>query len=330
MLRCAILLVGCAVLTGAGTNRTRAGADPDPVKEKLFAAKVAYDAEMDRYRKAAEQWFDAREQAARKDGNKKLVEQINAERISFDEGGELPNGAADSLRLRPALAQRKLESAFAQAVKDYTKARMDEEAAEVEASWKRLAAEFPTDLVALINTKQHTVSGNWKRDGTKLIGTSSDKSALLQLPYEPATEYDISLQCTRVAGDDCIGIGIVAGGRQVMAVIDSAPAAGYFSGLHLINKKPVGENATTVKGRLMKSNQSYVLLVRVRKEKVDVCIDGKVIVSYKGDSTNFSLYEWDRVPNQKALFLFVNKQKTTYQIDRVVHRPVSGHGVTLK
>jgi hypothetical protein len=53
-----------------------------------------------------------------------------------------------------------------------------------------------------------------------------------------------------------------------MAVYDSAPAAGYVSGLHLINKKPVGENATTVKGQLLKPNKSYTLVCSVRSGKM--------------------------------------------------------------
>jgi hypothetical protein len=43
-----------------------------------------------------------------------------------------------------------------------------------------------------------------------------------------------------------------------------------------------------------------------------------------------SWLDWDRVQNPKALFLFVNKEKTSYQIERVVVSPVKGRGAIRK
>jgi hypothetical protein len=106
--------------------------DKDPVKEKLFAAKVAYDKEMAAFRKAAGEWFDKREEAARKAGDKKLVDQIKVERKAFDEGGELPKAAPAAIRQKPAAARKVLEAAYADAVKAYIKAKKDDEAAAIE------------------------------------------------------------------------------------------------------------------------------------------------------------------------------------------------------
>jgi hypothetical protein len=102
------------------------------------------------------------------------------------------------------------------------------------------------------------------------------------------------------------------------------------SGLHLIGNKPVGENAATLKGRLLKSDQSYTLVCSVRSGQIDMSVNGKTVVSYKGPFETFSLHDWDRVPNPKALFLFVNKEKTSYRIDRVVVRTVKGRGAIRK
>jgi hypothetical protein len=85
MIRCT-MIVACFVVGAHAVSADEK--DKDPVKEKLFAAKVAYDGEMREYRKAAGEWFDKREDAARQDGNKKLVDEIKAERKAFDEDGE--------------------------------------------------------------------------------------------------------------------------------------------------------------------------------------------------------------------------------------------------
>src|SRR4051812_44202221 len=67
--------------------------EKDPVREKLFSAKVAYDNDMRQFRKQAEDWFDKREEAARKAGDKKAVDLIKDQREAFDEYGELPRAA---------------------------------------------------------------------------------------------------------------------------------------------------------------------------------------------------------------------------------------------
>ncbi len=131
---------GIVVLIGlVGAVCVTIGADDkDAVKEKLYTAKTAYDTEMKQYRKLAEEWFDKREEVVRKDGNKKLVDQIKAERVTFDESGALPKGAPAAIREKPALAWKKLEMAHAHAVKEYTKLKKDAEAAAIEEQWKVL------------------------------------------------------------------------------------------------------------------------------------------------------------------------------------------------
>jgi len=149
-----------------------AGADDkDPVKEKLFAAKVAYDKEMAAYRAAVGEWLDKREEAARKAGDKKLVDQVKAERKAFDEDGELPKGAPAALKLRPAAARKALEGGYAEAVKAYTKAKKDDEAAAVEKELESFRKESENRFrAALVGTWKVTVGdykGEWtfKEDG---------------------------------------------------------------------------------------------------------------------------------------------------------------------
>jgi hypothetical protein len=90
----------CTVVLLVGTTYFGLAQDKDPVAEKLGAAKVAYEAELKNYRKEITEWFDKREEAARKDGNKKLVDQIKAERAAFEESGETPKGLAERMRTR--------------------------------------------------------------------------------------------------------------------------------------------------------------------------------------------------------------------------------------
>ena len=127
MIRFAVVLTGLLLACCAAS-----GDDTDAVKEKLFAAKKAYDKDMGTYRTAVGEWFDKREETARKDGNKKLVDQIKGEREAFDESGMLPKGAPAAISQKAATAKKALEAAYGTAVKEYVKGKKDDEAAAVE------------------------------------------------------------------------------------------------------------------------------------------------------------------------------------------------------
>ena len=117
--------------------------DKDPVKEKLFAAKVAYDKEMAQFRATAGDWFDKREEAARKAGDKKLLDQAKEDRKGFDELGVLPKAAPAAVQQKHDRARKALETAYGEAIKAYVKAKKDDEAAAVEkelASFRKGAA----------------------------------------------------------------------------------------------------------------------------------------------------------------------------------------------
>jgi hypothetical protein len=129
MNRISSLLVFGIVLFGGTTAYT---AEDNPVTKKLDAAKVAYKEEIEKYRKAVDDWFSQRENAARKDGNRKLVDRIKAEREAFQETGELPKFVSPSLKKMQAVVEAKMESAYATAIREFTKAKMDDEAAATE------------------------------------------------------------------------------------------------------------------------------------------------------------------------------------------------------
>ncbi|MCE9565513.1 MAG: hypothetical protein K8U57_26120 [Planctomycetes bacterium] len=314
-----------AVMLACGLS----AADEDPIKEKLATAKVAYDAEMGLYRKSAGEWFDKREADARKDGNKKLVDQIKVERTTFDEIGDLPKTAPNPLRLKPILAKKTLEGAYSLAVKEYTKAKKDDKATAIEEEWQLFLRGNSIDLLALTNPKAHTVSGEWKKDGKNLISTGGKKSDRIQLQYEPGEEYDLELTCRRLTGKEGFCIGAVAGGRQVLIVVDGWPAFGYRSGFDQLDGKGGLDNATTFKGGLIKLDKTYTITCSVRSETIDVLVEGKTIIAFKGDFARLSLNEAYGVPSKKALFLHAGPN-SSFQVDRITVKPVKGQGMILK
>ncbi len=303
--------------------------DKDPVKEKLFAAKVAYDAEMTNFRTLVREWLDEREDAARKDGNKAIVDQIKAERKTFDDNGELPKGLPSNIQQKSAQARKTIEAAYSQAVKDYTKAKKDTEAEAVETEWKKFGKTRGIDLLALVNPKTHAIAGEWKKEGTALVvnNPAADKAALLMLPYQPGEEYDVEMTFQRVKGDESIGL--VVGKSHVAALVDAFPGRGSYAGLEFVDTKQVSANDTGVKGPILTNGMECTLTCSVRAGKIDLLINEKAVTSFKGDFARLALYPEYRVPNEKALSLVVSA-KCTYQITRIAVIPVKGKGTILK
>jgi hypothetical protein len=320
------VLVVCVCVAACVT----AADEKDPVRDKLFAAKVAYDKETASIRKSTTGWFDKREDAARRAGDKKALDAVKADRSAFEEDGLLPKTVPPELKQKHERADKALDTAYAEAVKAYTKARNDERATEVEQEWKGFSAKaYGIDLIALVDPKAGTVLGEWKKEKTALVGVGADnKRATLQFPYEPGEEYDLEVKCKRAA-TQYFGVGLVAGGRQVEAVIEDWPQQGGKNGFSLVDGKSVEDNSTTVKGMLLKNNQSHSLVYSVRNEKIDVTLDGKGIFSYKGSFSHLSASEYARVPNKKALFLMIGGN-SAFQFDSLVVKLVKGKGTIVK
>jgi hypothetical protein len=312
-------------------------ADKDPIKEKLLAARAAYDSEAGQVQKQTEDWLKKREETARKDGDKKLLDQTKAERKVYEETGELPKSLPGAVRLKQDRAVKAMDAAYAEAVKEYTRAKKDDEAASVEAAWKAFGGKTGTgtgagaavDLLALVDPKTHAVLGEWKKDGKSLVGVNPSFPGVLQLPYEPGEEYDIEATVRRVSGKEYFAFQLVAGGRRVNAAIDTWPSKGFITGLGDINGKGLLDNGTGVKGQVMKPEQDYTVACSVRSGKIELLVDGKVIVSYKGEFDRFSIHSDFRVPDEKALALQIG-YTTPYKIDRLVVTPVKGKGTILK
>lgn len=327
MIRSAVvaIVLGCACAALAQ--------EKDPVQERLAAAKSAYEGLREHHYKSVDEWFDKRETEARKAGDKKLVDQIKAERKAFDETGELPKSAPGLLSQGPAQMKKALEAAYATAYQAYTKANRGDEAALVAEEWhefhtKPVSHKPPAiDLLALIDTKTHALVGEWKKDATVLSVANKEKNASLMLPYEPGAEYDLEVRCRR-DGIDGFGLVLVAGGRHVFAAFDGWPPH-YACGLDTVDRKRAYENVTTVKGELLTPNRDHTTVCSVRGGKIELSVNGKVISSFKGDFDRLSLDNLFPDSNKNALYLFV-PSGTTFRFDRIVVMPVKGKGKILK
>ncbi|HLW66475.1 MAG TPA: hypothetical protein VKS79_14265 [Gemmataceae bacterium] len=131
---CKLLTICSMIAVTAGV----AWADDDPVRVKLDMAKLKYQQDMLKHRRAVLDWMDKREEAARKDGNKRAVELILAERRVFDDKNELPRTAPDEFRQNFLKARAALVSAYETAIKEYIMVKKDYDATLAEKEMAKL------------------------------------------------------------------------------------------------------------------------------------------------------------------------------------------------
>jgi hypothetical protein len=133
-----LMLVGiCSWLASSVLQATAA----DPVRVRLDNAKDTYLDEIESQRKTLIEALDRKEESARNVGNKKLVDQVKAERSAFLDEGTLPKAVRTTTYTKSTkLAKDKVEAAFVAAIKEYLMAKKDPEADAVEQEKKDFLA----------------------------------------------------------------------------------------------------------------------------------------------------------------------------------------------
>ena len=160
-----------AFFTFAGFCSARSD-DAESVTRKLEDAKMSYDKEYEEFKKGVNSWLDKCQEAARKAGNKKAVDQIKAEQETFEKTGEVPAGIPGGPRDKMRVARARLDRVYTAAIKRYVQLKED---AAADASYKEqqkfrvstgLAFGKCAYLVALRHTKPQVLGRNFRDDGT--------------------------------------------------------------------------------------------------------------------------------------------------------------------
>jgi hypothetical protein len=155
-------------------------------------------------------------------------------------------------------------------------------------------------LLQIISVPRDVVNGEWTLDAEGLTTGSVPYSRLLLVPAPG--EYDLIALVERQQGEDSLDLGLVAGGRQFLAVIDGW-TKGDLSGIDLIEDKPFFGNPTTYGGRLLPRDNAVEIRCSVRKKRVTLQVGGKPVFDWPADFSKTRLYrEWN-VPNSSSLFI---------------------------
>jgi predicted esterase len=174
------------------------------------------------------------------------------------------------------------------------------------------------DLLELVDPARDGVAGTWKVESKTLVTPAADFSRLQVGAAVPA-EYDLEVVAQR-SGDkpDTLVIGLVGGGAQFMVGLDGNQ--GSKSGLDAIDGKRFVENESTRDGAVFSADKASTILCSVRKDRVTVTVDGKVVLDWKADFARLTLRPaW---ATRDAKLLFLGSNKCVYRITKWSLHPV--------
>lgn len=183
----------------------------------------------------------------------------------------------------------------------------------------------PVDLLKLVNPRQHVVKGRWLAVRRTLL-TDASRHCILQVPYLPLEEYDLSFDAERLRDVNDLQIALPIGRNQPTLVLDGR--GGKVSGVSTLDGKGADGNETTHRGRVFPDTGAVTIVCRVRKDGLKVTADGKTVIDWTGDVSRFAHpRDWE-LPNKRAIGL--GRFEACFSFSRIELMPVTGKGELLK
>ena len=181
------------------------------------------------------------------------------------------------------------------------------------------AVEEWIDLIRPTDAAKHAVQGEWTTTSDGLVTRAATGSRLV-LPLKPVGEYDFRVSFTRRTGIHSVGLFFVAGGKQSAFEVDAWGQ--HLAGIQDIKGQAMTSNPTRVPNQTLENGRKYTAEVRVRRDKVEVFLDDKLLTTHVTDGSDLSLSNLWRLPDEKSLGLGAWESETIFH--SVAVRRVSG------
>jgi hypothetical protein len=202
------------------------------------------------------------------------------------------------------------------------KAKLEKRLSEYE---KSLPPPPPIDLLTLVDPVNDRVVGTWQMTPKGLANAEVVDHAVVQIPYAPPLEYDLTLVVERVAGDGFI-VGLSYQGNQFFMLLDGWNFT--VSGLSLVDGKWPVDHELSARGTMLKKSGPSTVVCSVRKDGVKVVADGKTVGDWKVAYSRLSNLPSFNTPLREALFLVCPKSKVV--VSKISLQAVTGEGRRLR
>jgi hypothetical protein len=205
----------------------------------------------------------------------------------------------------------------------FTKTKADIRISECE----KLMATSPVDLIGMIDPSKDAVRGKWAIKD-RMLTTSREGAARLQIPYAPPLEYDVEITAKRADPDfkddrGTFWIGLIYAGKQFLLI--SSPEQTYLDGVFFTK----GQDAQRVsKGPLLRGAEPVTFVCKIRHDSVTVLAGGTPVITAIVDHQRATENKYWGVPNARGLFL--GADISGFVISKLSLVAVEGDGTSLR
>jgi TIR domain len=187
------------------------------------------------------------------------------------------------------------------------------------------------DLLKLSDPSRDSLAGSWKLingelSGNMIAGTPAS-GARLELPYEPAEEYDFRVSFTCV--DKNAGVSFICRGGDHQFHWGIPPGRNVISEIGLVDGLP--GNRVRVggdKSQWLFPGRRQIAFIKVRKDGIESYVDDKMACQFKTDYTNLRLNPNYSQPHPITLGLCCGPGAVTFESIELFN--VSGKGTPLR
>ncbi len=177
----------------------------------------------------------------------------------------------------------------------------------------------PHDLGALLDVARDTVSGTWHPVPGGGVTVAAERYAVLQFPYVPPEEYDLTIAFTRTAGDGSLAFLLASHRKSFGFALDVKGEARF----ERVGNKISRDNPTAVPV-VITNGRKYVVTVEVRNDHLRALLDGVPVTEWKTDYKDMARYALWKVADDSLCGIGANSAAVTFHAMQIVD--VSGKG----
>lgn len=179
----------------------------------------------------------------------------------------------------------------------------------------------PVDLLKFIDPAKHAVKSRWLLQRGKLV-SDAETVGRIMVPYEPPEEYDLEIVGQRQKGKGGFVVSIPYGKNYPSLCLDAYD--GTVSGISQCDGRDCKSNKTRWDGRVFPDSGEATIVCRIRQGNIQIAVDDKVIVDWRGEANDLSLLDWGEIPNKKVLS--IGTWQSSFVISKFALTPVTGTG----
>lgn len=153
----------------------------------------------------------------------------------------------------------------------------------------------PLDLLKIADPQRDTVWGVWKRMGEELE-SGGDRDTRIRFPVRPPSEYEYTVEFTRLSGEECVGQCCTANGQGFFSMLGGS--RNTIAALERLDWRDAAANSSTQRRAAWITNgKRHASTVRVRRDHVEVLFDGQSIISMPIDGARVSYHPAWQIPD---------------------------------